>query len=454
MEDFMHLSGATTRFFTTAFLATVFLTQAGIPAHSGMAAEIGAAEIPVVHARGDWNRTHVAAMEADKAGRHEEARKLFLESWDEALTPEQKAVSAEEIGFDLHRKGRDREAKEWIEKARVQCLADPGASPHLAPVDSILADIARDAGDYPAAERFWRAALAEHPDTDGKMAVAQIGLADLLREQGNVGEAAALFKRTLALTNISPRQRMDSLLGLADIDRGTGAWEASADEWNKAIETARTQGDVISEGVALRGLGDTWLDAGVPARAEPLLRRSLSIFEADPASPPEQTATVLKSLAGLYSIENKLALAEEALSKALSVDRRVLGETHPQVAQLMENLAWVYSARGEIEMARDLASRACTVMFATFGADSLPVAGALASRAFVEAAAKDLKAAAADYAQALSIARQHPDYQKIELGLIQRYREVLKALHRNDEVVALNAEARLISNNLKVSPLR
>ena len=169
----MHLSGA-----TALFLATAFFSTAGLFTPSGIAAEIGATENPVVHAGGDWNTMHVAAVEADKAGRREEALKLFLESWDEALTTEQKAVSAEEIGFALHRMGRDREAKEWLEKARIQCLAQPGSSPHLAPVDSILADIARDAGDYPAAERFWRAALAEHPVSQSAGGIHGYGLVE------------------------------------------------------------------------------------------------------------------------------------------------------------------------------------------------------------------------------------------------------------------------------------
>jgi tetratricopeptide (TPR) repeat protein len=400
-----------------------------------------------------WTAVHDAGLRAAREGRTEDELKYFLATWNLALTVDQQAISAEEIGYQLHRKGQNQEARQWMEKARALCLTVPG-NPHLSSIDAILADIARDAADYAGAERLWRASMAEHPDDNIRLAAAQLGLADLLREQGRVGEAAGLFNSVLALDNIAPRQHVDALLGLADVDRGSGEWAASASEWNQAIEFAHAHEDPLSESVALRGLGETWLDAGLPARAEPLLRRALSLFESNPASPPEQTATVLRSLGSLYCAQNKLAMAEEMLTRALSLDRKVLGDNHPQVAQMMETLSWVYSERGELATAKDLSAQAWNVMSNTFGADSLPVAGALASRAFVEVRAKDLNAAALYYAEAVKIARHHPDYQRMQLSLIQRYQEVLKALHRNHEAGELNAEARVISNNLKVSPLR
>jgi tetratricopeptide (TPR) repeat protein len=147
-------------------------------------------------------------------------------------------------------------------------------------------------------------------------------------------------------------------------------------------------------------------------------------------------------------------MAEENLSKAIAMARRTLGEDHPQVAEMGENLAWIFADRGEIAAARELSAHSLDVMSKTFGAESLPVAGALATRAYIEVRAKDLNAAAENYRRALQIVRSHPDNQRIELTLIQRYRDVLKALHRNQEIAALKTEAGLISNNFKAQTLR
>jgi hypothetical protein len=54
--------------------------------------------------------------------------------------------------------------------------------------------------------------------------------------------------------------------------------------------------------------------------------------------------------------------------------------------------------------------------------------------------------AAVEYAEALEIASRHPEHRAFRLGLIRRYEDVLKALHRNLEVAALNVEAQILSS--------
>jgi tetratricopeptide (TPR) repeat protein len=401
-----------------------------------------------------WSSVHNAGLAANVANRHEEALTLFRQSLDLAHNPVESAVSSEEIGIELHNLGRAVEAKESLERAATVLRTLPDGAAQMSKVDAVLADIARNSGAYPEAERLFRAALTECPGADAGCVSIQNALADLLREQGRTGEAAQLFSLILANPKLTYHQRIDALLGLADIDRTIGAWQASVGEWNQVIETAQRANDMFYQAVALRGLGATWLDAGVPARAEPLLRRSLSLMQSDPSAAPEQIAVVLKSLSDLYSSENKLAMAEENLSKAIAMARRTLGEDHPQVAEMGENLAWIFADRGEIAAARELSAHSLDVMSKTFGAESLPVAGALATRAYIEVRAKDLNAAAENYRRALQIVRSHPDNQRIELTLIQRYRDVLKALHRNQEIAALKTEAGLISNNFKAQTLR
>jgi tetratricopeptide (TPR) repeat protein len=399
----------------------------------------------------NWSSIHSAGVAEADAGHDREALRLFYRTWASAQLPDEQAVSAEEIGILLQRDGDTEQAKCWLQRARAGMVGLNGADLQLSKIDMVLGGIARDGGDYATAEAFLRVSLSELPTRDRASASTQNALADMLREQGRAGEAAALFAAVLSLDDITPRQRIDALLGAADIDRGLGAWQASADKWNAAIAAARAAGDELAEAIALRGLGGTWFEAGIPARAEPLLREALRRFKANPNAPGEQTAAALTSLAELYRGENKLTLAEEAYSEALKLDRQLLGVDHPQTAKLLEGLSIVYALRGNIATARDLSAQASNLMSNAFGAQSLPLAGALATQALVEMQAKDLNAAAEFYRQALDITRHYPDNQRMELRLIERYSAVMQALHRGREVEGLRSEAKTLNTYFKAA---
>lgn len=318
------------------------------------------------------------------------------------------------------------------------CFAEDPAA--LAAVVSDLADRYRTSGDYAGAEGVLRDGAGD-PSFDPELkGLLRNNLADLLREEGKSTEARALFEESARATSGSSRQRVGALIGLADIDRQQGNWEASVDQWNEALEICRREHDGQSEAIALHGLGITWLESGVAARAEPLLRRSLRMMENNAATLPEEVATAHSGLAELYRSENKLALAEGEWSRALQIDRAVLGEAHPQVAVLMAKLADVYSARGELSIAREYAARALETMRGTFGEDSMPAATALTNQAAVEQRAGDFDAAAKDYDSAIRIARVHPEHRAIEAVMIQRYAGLLKAMHRPREAKALLAQ--------------
>ncbi len=188
-----------------------------------------------------------------------------------------------------------------------------------------------------------------------------------------------------------------------------------------------------------------WVSAGNLARAEPLFRRALSIFESNPEAKPDQTASVLSGLADIYRAQNKLALAEDAWSSALKLDRAAFGDLHPQVAFLTEMLADVYSARGERELALDYATRAVEAMKYLFGENTLPTAVALANRATVEQRGLELDAAAGDFEHALLIAREQRRGERgnglLEKAMTERYAGLLKSMHRNREAKALSASA-------------
>src|SRR5437764_13601961 len=98
-------------------------------------------------------------------------------------------------------------------------------------------------------------------------------------------------------------------------------WQASMNGWNRALALARAQGSVELEAPALRGLGLTASNSGDLATAEPLLRRSLTMFEPGAKAHPQQYAAALACLGSLYRDRRKVSLAEDAWLRALEADR-------------------------------------------------------------------------------------------------------------------------------------
>jgi len=390
----------------------------------------------------NWSTVYQAGLAANQGHSYEESLGLFQRSWEISRTAEERGVSAIGLGQTWRKLDHLKEAKEWLEHARQAFRADSRLGSRLAVTTADLADLYRAANDYPGAERLLREMLIS-PSCDAESkALLRNNLADLLREEGRSTEAEPLFEESVGLDAVSWKQRFAALVGLADIARQKGDWEASVNQWNEALEICRRERDDASEAVALRGLGTTWLKAGEPARAEPLLRRALWIMENNSAIPPEQLADAHSGLAELYRSENKLALAEDEWSRALRIDRTALGDAHPQVAILMEMLADVYSARSEFGLARDYANRASETMSVSFGENSMALAAALTNRAAVEERASDPRAAAKDYERAIDIARVHPEHRSLQVVMIRRYAGLLKAMHRPREAKALDIEAR------------
>jgi tetratricopeptide (TPR) repeat protein len=309
-----------------------------------------------------------------------------------------------------------------------------------------LVDSYRDSGDYQAAERVLREWLGSEPVGSESRLMVQNTLADLLREEGRGAEARQLFSQIVDAPGVNLQLRLNALIGLADVDLLRGDWKTSMDEGNTALEIARGEGDTQSEAIVLRGPGRAWLKAGSAARAEPLLRQSLSKLENDTA-PPLQIAESLGALAEYYRAGNKLALAEDAWSRALTLKRALLGEAHPQVASLLERLADVYSARGESSLACDYAARAADIMRQWFGEGSPPSAAALANLALAEQRAHALVAAANHYQAAVRALRRSPELLPTLKIVMQRYAGLLKAMHRDREAKALDTEVKAFRSN-------
>lgn len=388
-----------------------------------------------------WISVYQTGIAASRRHSDDEALQFFARSWQISDRDEERGLSADAAGQTCRRLGRVTDARQWTERAWQAFSRDPRLVSRLAVTAANLSDLDRSIGDYTSAERNLREVLAS-PAVDAQtQAFLRNNLADLLREEGREDEARPLFGESIGAASLSSRERASALIGLADIERQQSAWESSISRWNEAIGICRRSQDEAAEAIALRGLGLTWLQSGVVARAEPLLRRSLRIMDANPDTPPEEVASAHSALGELYRAENKLGLAEDEWKRALDIDRPVLGESHPQVAILMEMLSELYSARGEFSEARDYSARALESMSKSFGERSLAVATALTNQAGVEQRARDFDAAARHFETAIQIARAHPEHRSLQTAMAERYARLLKAMHRTREAKALLAES-------------
>jgi tetratricopeptide (TPR) repeat protein len=366
------------------------------------------------------------------------AVELFGECVLASKTPEDRVPALTSYGIALHRVGRNYDAKNALEQALAESANVPEQRANRVTASDELASVKRNLGDYAGAESTLRTALQDQATTSNEKAALATGLIDLLREQGRTSEAQEVLGAADALTGLTWQRRIELLAQRAEQNRDLHLWEASIAAWNQIADLAASQHSTVYDGMIAGGLGETWFAAGNPARAEPLLRRSIQLLRNDPTSSAQQLATGLAALATLYTAENKLAMAEETLNEAIAKDEDSLGPSHPQIGALLELRATILSRRGETQEARDELERARTIMTSHFGADSMAVAGVFASMGEVEQRANQPAAAVTEYALAMRLFRQAgTDSSKYASAIVARYAAALRAAHRPDEARAL-----------------
>ncbi len=107
---------------------------------------------------------------------------------------------------------------------------------------------------------------------------------------------------------------------------------------------------------AIRSLALVYSLQGKYAVAEPLLYRSLAIMEkADPEN--IETSAALEQLARLYHTQGRYAATELILHRSLAIRERALGPDHPEVAKVLKQIAVLYKKVGKKDEAKRLEER-------------------------------------------------------------------------------------------------
>jgi tetratricopeptide (TPR) repeat protein len=399
-------------------------------------AEKPAAEEP----KKSWEALHEAGLAAYDANKFDEAIAIFKAALALASEPRQRASTLNDLGNTLRAEGRIAEGAEALEQAFASWREADARSRYAAQTAMSLANAQRALNHFPEAEQTLRKALQERPRDDASQAALLNSLGDLLREEVRLGEARDLFNAALKVGPAAGPIHVDTLIGIADIERSTSDWRNAIDHWNQAIALSRQTGDKAAEAIALRGLGKTYCDMGDLSRAEPLLKRALSMFAGIPALRGQSAAT-LSYLGGVYRDEKKYAMAEEEFTRALDLQGGFEHAQGPQAAVVMELLAGVLALEKRFEDAARYAGAALRIMQAWFPADSPSVAGAIGAQGFVALRAGDLEMADRYYSEALRIMRLNGiEGSTVGTDFMTERAQILRRLHRSHDAKSLETQ--------------
>ena len=388
----------------------------------------------------NWKETHDQGVRAFRDNQLEIAEPFLRRSFEQAHYADEIATSGNDLGVLLHYRCRDAEAKpvltlalaEWQRLGRKDAAA---RSSHA------LGAVLRSLGEYAETERILRLAIETQPTLPNDFALLTNAMADLLREEGRLTEAANYAHMTLQTPGLAWRTSIDATITLADVHREARLFTLRQEGWTKAISESRLHNDSVIEAVALRGLAETQLMIGDRASAEPTLRKALAYFES--TGNKHQIASTLTCLADLYLAENKPALSEQALRRAVELDETVLGPMHPQIAVMLQARASAAAHLGAMARARADLDRAGEILKARFG-NTAPVLGAFfANRGMIEERGGNPADAAANYAKASGILRAAgDDALHLRTIVMEHYAGVLRTLHKRDQAKAALAEAK------------
>jgi tetratricopeptide (TPR) repeat protein len=291
-----------------------------------------------------------------------------------------------ELGQILEARDQARAARRAYVRARAILGAPRGgrrADPDVARLSiralACVAGIDRQLGAYAAAERGFRATLAE---TKRVLGPRDLDIASLLNNlgvlrkyQGRFDEAVVFYRRALPLLKAEARRSGEGgalatlYHNLGGIEHARGRYAAGEPHARRSVALREAElgpnhiavaADVAALAALVEGRGRLDEAAALYSRALAIFRRKLG----------PRSAEVALDLAGLASVrqaQGRLAEAGRLYARALALQERVFGRRHPEVAMTLNNFAALERERGELSRARQLYARAWRTYRVTVG---------------------------------------------------------------------------------------
>ncbi len=132
-------------------------------------------------------------------------------------------------------------------------------------------------------------------------------------------------------------------------------------KFNDAIKIAEDSGNDRLLAAALAGLGAALVDLGEFARAQPVLRRSLSIFEKTTGSDSLETGAAANNLAMVYRKTGDFVQAQAQLEHALPLMEKYLGPKSRELEIALNNMFDVLAEQQAWDQAEPYVERALEI---------------------------------------------------------------------------------------------
>lgn len=217
---------------------------------------------------------------------------------------------------------------------------------------------------------------------------------------------------------------------------GAGSWQTLADTYmlvgrlrDARAALSKSQGllgpnpadhqDLRARAAITEGRIDT--AEGRTSQGIAAFRRALAIYAANPATPPEKTATALQNLGLLLSDDQQFAAAERALNEALTIRRRMLGEQHLETGSLWYSLAQNAFLAGNLDAAQVDIEKAIAIEKHVLEPDSKILADSYSIQGQIFHGQRKLGQARASLDKAISIYRKAFGGPHYLIGIAQIY---------------------------------
>jgi len=225
--------------------------------------------------------------------------------------------------------------------------------------------------NYPEASRRLAASLrvreANFQKARAEAADAAFFLGISLYEQGRYKECTVAHQRALAIRPDDPA----ALSSLGAAFTATAQHDKAEPLLRRALTiTEQALGpDHADTAPSLNNLAEVLSAKGDNAEAEPLFRRGLAIYEKALGPDHPRTAESINNLAVLLSRKGDYAEAEPLLRRALAICEKALGSGHPNTATSLNNLSALLRSKGDYAGAEPLFRRALAIREKALGPD-------------------------------------------------------------------------------------
>lgn len=272
--------------------------------------------------------------------------------------PLERAASLDELAAQLYfapdATAKDREKAESLLRDALEIrratLGD--SDPAVAETLSDLSTLAYVSGLWRQAEELERQALEVFRERlgekDPRVAQSLRGLGAILYRQGRFAEAASHLETAFAILEQAdpqdPSAKADALNAIAEVFRAQGRYPEAEERFLQARGLVQTGDPFLAE--ILSNLAGLYRDQSRLEEAEPLLARSLEIWENDPETGPDDLARAYVNQADIYRLQGRYEDAAALAARGLELARQIFDPEHPELAWFPDQVGLIYTEIG------------------------------------------------------------------------------------------------------------